>query len=332
MRMARRDFVAGALAASVIAPPATAQEWGPPSPADGDPDKPFWPPRETIPLWPSDPPGFGGQTIARDWTMNGPPGSRQLWIRGVPRPEINVFRPADPDGSALLVLPGGGYGFLSVENEGLHAAQRFNADRITVFILTYRLPGEGWERRHLVPLQDAQRAMRLIRARAQDFGIDPDRLGVLGFSAGGHLAADLCVAHSEATYSPLDDADRLSARPAYAGLVYPLVTLEPGRSESRSLDQLLGQDPPPDLVRQRSPLTRISAATPPNFLVHAIDDPTVPVAHSQLWLAACLASRVPCEAHIFSEGGHGFGLSLPPDRPGSRWPDLFAAWLRRNGG
>src|SRR5436305_9462135 len=138
--------------------------------------------------------------------MNGPHGSRELWLRGIASPEIQVYRPARPDGSALLALPGGGYGFLSVQNEGLDVAERFNAERTTIFVLAYRLPGEGWANRHLVPLQDAQRAMRLIRSRAADLRIDPARLGVIGFSAGGHLAAHLAPAFATPTYAPVDGA------------------------------------------------------------------------------------------------------------------------------
>jgi acetyl esterase/lipase len=114
--------------------------------------------------------------------MNGPPDNREIWVRGVAMPEVHVFRPARPDGSSLLSIPGGGYGFLSVQNEGIEVAERFNAEGTTVFVLTYRLPGEGWTNRALAPLQDAQRAMRLIRSRAADFRIDPARLGILGFS------------------------------------------------------------------------------------------------------------------------------------------------------
>ena len=128
---------------------------------------------------------------------NGPP-NRELWIRGVPFPEVHVYRAAKPDGSAILSLPGGGYEFLSVQNEGIDAAERFNAERTTVFVLTYRLPVEGWSNRSQVALQDAQRAMRLIRSRAAEFRIDPERLGVIGFSAGGHLAADLATAFRRA--------------------------------------------------------------------------------------------------------------------------------------
>src|SRR5436305_8684240 len=168
-----------------------------PGPFAGDPAAPFFPPRERCPLWPGKPPGAPAKPIVPNWTMNNAPPNRELWIRGMPFPEVHVYRAAKPDGSALLALPGGGYEFLSVQNEGIDVAERFNAERTTVFVLTYRLPVEGWADRTLVALQDAQRAMRLIRARAANFRIDPNRVGVIGFSAGGHLAADLAVSYDQ---------------------------------------------------------------------------------------------------------------------------------------
>jgi acetyl esterase/lipase len=283
-------------------------------------------------LWPGRPPGAPAAAIAPNWTMNGPKGARELWLRGVAEPEIHVFRPPRPDGSALLAFPGGGYHFLSVQNEGLDVAQHFNAVGTTVFVLAYRLPGEGWAHRGLAPLQDAQRAMRLIRARAKDLRIDPARLGIVGFSAGGHLAADLAVAHEERTYDKVDAADRESARPAFAGLVYPVTDLRIRMPRTRTMDNLLGANPSTAQISARSPVLHIGSNTPPSFLVHAVDDPIVPLENTLGWLAACRANAVKCAAHVFAEGGHGFGLHLARDLPGSRWPELFALWMRKHGG
>ena len=333
----RRALLGGALGLGLLATAraSDAQGWGdPPSPATGDPDAPFWPPRESYRLWPKGPPGAPRTLPAANWTMNGPRGARELWIRGVPYPELHVYRAPRADGSALLSLPGGGYGFLSVQNEGIDVAQHFNAWGTTVFVLTYRLPGEGWADRHLVPLQDTQRAMRTIRARAADFRIDPKRLGVLGFSAGGHLAADLAVAYDERTYAPVDEIDRQSAKPAWAGLVYPVTSLQPRPGQrGGSSGMLFGESGgAPALVAARSPVLHVNAQTPRSFLVHALDDPVVPLENVTEWIAASRAAKVPVEAHIFSEGGHGFGLHLPKENPGSRWPELLNIWMRRNGG
>lgn len=324
----RRTFLGTGLA--MIAAAASAQsEPTPYSPSDTS--APFWPPKESFPLWPGQPPGAPARKIVPNWTMNNPPPNRELWIRGVPAPEVHVFRAAHPDGSSLLALPGGGYEFLSVQNEGMDPAERFNADRTSVFVLTYRLPAEGWANRSVVPLQDAQRAMRLIRARAGDFRIDPARLGVIGFSAGGHLAADLAVSADEAVYRPVDSADQLSARPAFAGLIYPVTTLEPG-THGGSRDNLLGPNPAAELMAARSPVLHVSAATPPSFVVAAFDDGTVPIANSLEWIDACQRAKASVEAHLLAQGGHGFGFHLPRDNPGSRWPDLFALWMRQHGG
>jgi acetyl esterase/lipase len=323
----RRTFLGSGIA--MIAAAAAAQSE--PTPFAGDPNAPFWPPKERFPLWPGRPPGAPSKPIVPNWTMNNPAPNRELWIRGVPMPEVHVFRAAHPDGSSLLAFPGGGYEFLSVQNEGIDVAERFNADRTTVFVLTYRLPAEGWTDRSLVPLQDAQRAIRLIRSRAGDFRIDPARLGIVGFSAGGHLAADLAVSFDAPIYKPVDAADRLPARPAFAGLIYPVTTLG-AETHGGSRDNLLGLNAPPDLIAARSPVLRVSAATPPSFVVAAFDDGTVPIDNSFEWIAACRKAKVSVEAHLLAEGGHGFGFHLPRDRPGSLWPDLFALWMRKHGG
>ena len=327
MNVERRIFLGGGIAA--LAGAAAAQG---PTPFAKDPDAPFWPPKERFALWPGLPPGAPRVRIVPNWTMNNAPPNRELWIRGVPFPEIHVFRPARPDGSALLVIPGGGYGFLSVQNEGMDAAQRFSAERTTVFVLTYRLPGEGWSNRNLVPLQDAQRAMRLIRSRSVEFRIDSDRLGVLGFSAGAHLAADLAVSHAERTYERVDAADDLSAKPAYLGLIYPVTTLiDPGPNTATGRN-LLGSSPAPGLVEARSPVLHLTKEAPASFVVHAMNDGTAPVRHSFQWVEAADRAGAVVEAHFLAEGGHGFGLHLPQDLPGSRWPDLFALFTRKHGG
>jgi acetyl esterase/lipase len=323
----RRTFLGTGLV--ILAGAAAAQA---PGPFAGDPGAPFFPPRERFPLWPGSPPGAPRKPIVPNWTMNNAPPDRELWIRGVPSPEVHVYRAAKPDGSALLSLPGGGYEFLSVQNEGIDAAERFNAERTTVFVLTYRLPVEGWSNRSLVALQDAQRAMRLIRSRAADFRVDPARLGAIGFSAGGHLAADLATSFDERAYAPVDAADTLSARPAFIGLIYPVISLDTKISEGSSSPNLLGPNPPSELVAARSPSLHVTADTPPSFIAAAFDDGLVHIDNSLIWIDACRRAKVPVETHLFSAGGHGFGFHLPKDLPGSRWPDLFALWMRKHGG
>jgi acetyl esterase/lipase len=315
----------------MIAAAAAAQDYHDPAEIASGPAAPPWPSKERFALWPGPPPGAPRQLPRPEWTMSGDASYRQLWIKGVAAPEVYVFRPALPDGSAILAIPGGGYSFIAVQNEGVDAAERFNAERTTIFVLSYRLPGEGWVDRSIAPLQDAQRAMRLIRSRAAELRIDPGRLGILGFSAGGHLAADLAVSFDQPTYKPVDAADRLSARPAFAGLIYPVTTLG-AETHGGSRDNLLGSNAAGDLIAARSPVLHVSPSTPPSFVVAAFDDGTVPIDNSFEWIAACRKAKVSVEAHLLSEGGHGFGFHLPRDNPGSRWPDLFALWLRKHGG
>ena len=276
-----------------------------------------WPPAEAIRLWPGRPPGAPRALPKPDFAMNGTAPRRELHLRGVADPVVGVFRPANPNGRALLAIPGGGYGFVSVENEGINVAKAYNPLGVTVFVLGYRLPGEGWADPEDVPLQDAQRAMRLIRADAGRYGIDPAQLGVVGFSAGGLLAASLAVAHGDPVYEKVDAADGQSARPAFAGLVYPVISgdvMRVGRNAAARFDAD----------------RRVRRDAPPVFIAHALDDPLVPAAPPLAMMAACQSAGVPVEAHFFQEGGHGFGPRyLAPELPGSRWPELFDLWMKR---
>jgi acetyl esterase/lipase len=230
-----------------------------------------------------------------------------------------------------LLVPGGGYGFLAYDNEGIEQARWLNALGVTCFILLYRLPGEGWGERRLVPLQDAQRAMRVIRSRAGSFGVDAKRIAVIGFSAGGHLAGSLATRHGERVYAPVDAADTLSARPDLAGLIYPVISMDAAITHKGSRDNLLGATPSAAEVAAASVETRVTAETPPVFLVHAGDDGAVPIANSITMYAALLAAKRPAEMHLFDEGGHGFGVRLAKTVPTAAWPTLFATYAARKG-
>jgi acetyl esterase/lipase len=327
MSASRRAFGAGMVASLLAATAAKAQLPA----ATGDDWARAWPPKEVIPLWPDVPPGrisgFEVPAVPPGWTGGAWP---PAFLRCTAMPTLNVFRPARPNGEALLVCPGGAYVFVSAANEGVEVARLFNGLGITVFVLRYRLPGEGWRDRANVPLQDAQRAMRLIRSRAAAFGIRPERVGVLGFSAGGHLAATLAVDPAESVYRPADAADRESARPAYAGLVYPVILTSGPLAHARSRDELFGPAPAPELAAHRSPNLRVSSATPPCFLAHAADDTSVPIENSLTMFAALRAAGVACEGHFFTEGQHAFGVGRP-DQPSASWPQMFDHWLRRVG-
>lgn len=287
---------------------------------------------EIIPLWPGKAPGDQGHAIERKVEeRSGDPAHHDRWLTGIARPELVVCRPANPNGAAVLLIPGGSYRFLAYDNEGTEQARWLNERGVTAFILLYRLPTEGWARRADAPLQDAQRAMRVIRAGAARFAVKPDRVAVLGFSAGGHLAGSLATRHAEPVYAPVDAADQLSARPDVAGLIYPVISLDSAFTHVESRDDLLGAGAP---VAQRAVYSvdkRVTATTPSMFLVHAADDGLVPVANTLALYQAMLDAKRPAELHVFDEGGHGFGARLPRAVPTSAWPTLFATFAARKG-
>jgi acetyl esterase/lipase len=281
-----------------------------------------WNAAQRIPLWAGEPPNGG--FVAPPARPNAIPN----FITCVAMPELHVFRPVKPNGRSLLSIPGGAYTFVSIANEGLDVADAMTARGYTVFVLVYRLPGEGWHGREDVPLQDAQRAVRLIRAYSADYGLSPEQLYAVGFSAGGHLGASLATGFAEPVYTPRDRADALSARPQGMGLIYPVISLEPGITHAESALRLLGENPWSDLLARRSPALHVTAETPPTFLMHAIDDPAVPVENSLSMLRALREAGRPVEAHLYQEGGHGFGLGAP-NMPVHSWIELFANWIDR---
>lgn len=321
LRFGRREFltVGGLAAAALVSTPVAAQAPGAPW---GEED---WGAAPQIPLWDGAAPngGFRARRVPGDL----PP----FFLRNIERPFLRVFRPQKSNGRMLLSIPGGGYSFVSIANEGLGVARKMCAQGYTVFVLVYRLPGEGWAGREDVPLQDAQRAIRLMRARAADYGCDPDQAYIVGFSAGGHLAASLATGFSEPVYKPRDAADELSARPRAAGLLYPVISQAEGIGHEESTLRLLGPDPKMVSVYRRSPNLHVTEATPPMFLAHAMDDPVVPIENSLLMMGALRASRRPMEVHLYESGGHGFGVGTV-GQPHGTWPELFANWLDSHAG
>lgn len=282
---------------------------------------------EELRLWPGLPPG-ARSTLPRPVRQMRPGrAGPEAWLTGIATPTLTLHRPRAPTGVGLLVMPGGGYEFLAIQNEGTNVARRLCEAGLTVGVLTYRLPAEGWDRRQDVPLQDAQRAMRLFRAAASRLGIDPGRIGVAGFSAGGHLAASLATGYAEPVYQPVDAADAGSARPAFAGLMYAVTTLELPDTHRGTREHLLGTAPEAAAVARRSPLRQVDARTPPCFLLHALDDPIVPPSCSLRWLEACRRAGVPVEAMLPQRGGHGFGVALPDSESASIWPLAFTRWI-----
>lgn len=289
-------------------------------------------PTETIDLWPGAAPGAPAsapvETI-EERSTGAAPADRS--VSGVSRPRLVVFRPRDPNGSALLVAPGGGYRLIVIDKEGYEIGRWLSARGWTVFVLVYRLPGEGWAAGPDVALSDAQRAMRLIRARARDYRVSPDRVAAMGFSAGGHLCADLATRFAARTYAAVDAADRLSARPDLAAPIYAVQSMIDPHAHRGSRDLLLGANPSEALIRAHSPENNVSRETPPCFLAHAEDDAVVPVENSLRFRAALRGAGAPVETHLFAQGGHGFGLRLAAGKPARVWPELFGAWAASYG-
>jgi acetyl esterase/lipase len=286
-------------------------------------------PTETIRLWPDGAPGGEGVTVTPIVPERSTdPAFHDRYAQYTTDPILTVFRPERPNGSAMLLIPGGGYRWAVLDKEGYDVARIFAASGTTCFVLRYRLPADGWAAGTDAPLQDAQRAIRLIRSRAADYGVDPKKIAVLGASAGGHLAG-LASARTDATYAATDAADALSLRPDLTVLMYPVATMSDPYVHAGSRTHLLGETPSPERIAAYS-LERMNwRGAAPVFLLHAIDDASVPVENSLQLLTTLKAAAVPTEAHLFQEGGHGFGVRLIQGKPAQVWPDLVRAWAAR---
>jgi acetyl esterase/lipase len=274
----------------------------------------------TIPLWPE-----GVPDARADATPEVVEDSR---VSNVHVPTLTVFAPpADrANGTAVIVCPGGGYTRLVMGNEGHPIAQWLNSLGVTAFVLKYRLKEYG----HPAPLRDALRAVRLVRSRAAEFGVDPARIGIYGASAGGHLASSAITLFDHPDGRTGHALDAVSARPDFALLQYPVIFMEGPHVHAGSRRSLLGQDLAPELVARLSTDRQVTAATPPTFLVHAAEDTSVPLENSVAFHAALRRAGAPAELHVFQKGAHGFGLRKDLG-PASEWPRLAEAWMRVNG-
>lgn len=286
-------------------------------------------PDESIDLWPTGAPGGERVRVAQELISRPHPTLQDRIVRGVRRPTLSVFRARQPTGAAALIIPGGGYKHVVVDKEGFETARWLAERGVTAFVLLYRLPHDGWTAGPDAPLQDAQRALRLVRTQAGRLGFRPDHVAVQGFSAGGHLAARLTTRFDLATYAPVDAVDRQSARPDVSGLIYPVVSFRADIAHPGSRWHMLGDAPTPEQAARYSADTDIPPNTPPVFLMHAADDDTVPVENAYVLHAALRAAKIPTELHIFEEGGHGFGLRGVPGKSRPPWPDLFLHWWKR---
>ena len=269
---------------------------------------------EPIPLWPKGAPNEKGDVgEEHDTTKPGDglvSGQRVIRLGNVSKPEITLYRPSKEKdtGTAVVVCPGGGYSILAMDLEGTEICEWFNSIGVTGVLLKYRVPTRPGDDKHVLPLQDAQRALSLVRFHAKDWNLDPKRIGVLGFSAGAHLTASLSTTFDRRAYEPVDDADRVSCRPDFSMPIYPAYLA------------LKDQD------NKIAPDLNVTTNTPPTFLIQAEDD-GVRVENSLVYYLALKNAKVPVEMHLYPNGGHGYGLR-PSDKLISSWPKRAEEWLR----
>jgi acetyl esterase/lipase len=266
-----------------------------------------------------------------------PPKTLRLWAGDAPGakgtepadiPTITIYTPPaeKANGAAIVVCPGGGYGGLA-DHEGRPIAEWLNTLGVTGIVLKYRL---GPRYHHPVMLNDVGRAIRTVRSHAKEWNLDPKRVGVLGFSAGGHLASTAATHFDDGDPNAADPVDRVSSRPVVAILVYPVITLTDPFTHAGSRHNLLGDNPSPELITLLSNEKQVTAKTPPTFLVHTADDGAVPMENSLLFAMACRKAGVPVELHVFEHGPHGIGLG-GNDPILSSWPVSCARWLQFRG-
>ena len=280
---------------------------------------------EVIPLWNSEIPGSINSTEYKE--MEEIKNGIVEPISKVSKPTLSVFLPEKPNGSAVVICPGGSYKNLYVVGEGLKVAKWFNSIGITAFILKYRLPSdEIMQNKTIGPLQDAQESIRFIRRNAAKWGINSQKVGIIGFSAGGHLASTLSTHYNDQVYKAKDS---ISARPDFSILVYPVISMDDAITHKMSKSNLLGNAPSPELIEKYSNDKQITANTPPTFIAHAMDDKAVLVENSIQYFLDLKMNNVTCEAHFYQTGKHGFGMG----RAGTtshNWTKQLEDWLKAN--
>jgi acetyl esterase/lipase len=265
------------------------------------------------------------------------PKEELLWPKGAPgatgdtdkdKPSVTVYLPpADKaTGTAVVVCPGGGYGALAMGHEGKDVAAWLTARGVAAFVLKYRIAPY----KHPAPMQDAQRAIRTVRARAEEWGVDPRRVGVWGFSAGGHLASTVSTHFDDGKADSDDPVERVGCRPDFSILCYPVIDLNPPVAHMGSRKNLLGDNPDDKQVESLCNEKQVTKDTPPTFLFHTGDDGAVPVENSILYYEACRKAGVPAELHVYEHGPHGVGLA-PNDPVLASWPDRLEAWMKAHG-
>lgn len=278
-----------------------------------------------LPLWEDDPPNYRETGEVTIWDT-----ADIVRVRLVQKPDMAVFLPSrkNATGEAVVVCPGGGYHILAYDWEGSDIARWLNSHGIAAFVLKYRLPvSMSNVVPHKSPLMDARRAMRLVRSQAVLWNIDPGKIGIMGFSAGGHLASTLSTHFDSGDPENGDPVERVSCRPDFTVLVYPVISFTEPFTHTGSRTALLGEDPDEDLVKYYSNELQVSERTPPAILIHSDDDEGVPVENSIAYYQALRAHQIPSELHIYPYGGHGYSLAIGQGHL-STWPERVIDWIR----
>jgi len=278
---------------------------------------------ETIILYPEGVPGLKGAQIPEDSQMSG--GITR--VKDITQPALIVYQPKIKTSDAsVIICPGGGYSILAIDHEGYEIAQWFNDRGVTAFVLKYRLPqDELFENAEIRPLQDAQQAFRIARKDAAKFGISPDKIGIMGFSAGGHLASTAST-HFNIQVGEITNP-AISVRPDFSLLIYPVITFDKVNTHSGTRDNLVGLNPTAQQIELYSNELHVTAETPPTFLISTTDDGVSPE-NSVLYFEACRKNKVPVEMHIYEKGGHGYALKKKGLGLVETWPDRMEDWMK----
>lgn len=250
-------------------------------------------------------------------------------ISAISRPTLEVYLPPKEKatGAAIIICPGGGYSIVAYTHEGTDVAKKFNEMGVAAFVLKYRLPDDRiMPNREIGPVQDAQRAIQLVRERAAEWQVDKHKVGIMGFSAGGHLAS---TAGTHFDHHYIDVPRKTNLRPDFMILLYPVINFSDSLTHKGSRTRLIGENPSPEKIKEYSNDEQVTRRTPPTFLVHAKDDKTVAVRNSERFYAALQKHKVPAQLYLYEKGGHGFGMNNPTSEV--KWIDLVENWMRGQG-
>lgn len=241
-------------------------------------------------------------------------------------PTLTVYLPTKSNGTAVIICPGGGYWINASIHEGSDVAKKLSAWGVTAFVLKYRIPNDAtMQNKEIGPLQDAQQAIKIVRERAKEFGVNPNQIGMMGFSTGGHLAATAATHYQKAV---LTNTENTNLRPDFTILIYPVISFQNSFGHIGSRDQLIGKNPSQQKIDEYSNELQVNAKSPPAFLVHASDDDGVSPENSVMYYQQLIKNKVPAELHLYQKGGHGFGMNNPTTK--DEWMERLKNWMKAN--